>query len=100
MNSYRVAVVGLGKIGLPLAAHLAGRGHSVVGSDIRQDVVDSVNAGSSHVMDEAGLADAVAAAVANGHLTATTEARTSSRTTARSTSRCGRSGRACRRTPR
>ena len=73
MNSYRVAVVGLGKIGLPLAAHLAGRGHSVVGSDIRQDVVDSVNAGSSHVMDEAGLADAVAAAVANGHLTATTD---------------------------
>jgi len=73
MNRYRVAVVGLGKIGLPLAAHLAGRGHSVVGSDIRHDVVDSVNAGRSHVMDETGLAEAVAAAVASGRLTATTD---------------------------
>jgi nucleotide sugar dehydrogenase len=73
MTTYRVAVVGLGKIGLPLAAHLAGRGHSVVGCDIRPNVVDSVNAGRSHVTDEAGLAAAVQAAVAGGRLTATTD---------------------------
>lgn len=72
-RKYRVAVVGLGKIGLPLAAHLAGRGHTVIGSDIRPDVVESVNAGRSYVKDEEGLAEAVATAVAARRLTATTD---------------------------
>lgn len=30
----RIAVVALGKIGLPLAVHYAGKGHSVVGVDL------------------------------------------------------------------
>ncbi|HEV2035641.1 MAG TPA: nucleotide sugar dehydrogenase [Candidatus Dormibacteraeota bacterium] len=72
-RSYRVAVVGLGKIGLPLAAQLAGKGHTVIGCDIRPEVVETVNAGRSHVLEEPGLAEAVGSAVAAGRLTASTD---------------------------
>ena len=68
-----VAVVGLGKIGLPLAASFASKGLTVIGSDVLPDVVATVNAGKSHIREEAGLDEAVAAAVAEGRLSATTE---------------------------
>ena len=41
----RIAVVGLGHIGLPLAVQYATRGHSVVGADINPRIVDTVNRG-------------------------------------------------------
>src|SRR5438270_321310 len=41
----RVAVVGLGKIGLPLAAQFASKGVEVVGCDVLPDVVESIYAG-------------------------------------------------------
>jgi len=66
-----VAVIGLGKIGLPLAAQFASQGWSVIGCDVLPDVVEAVNAGRSHVHEEAGLEDAVAQAVATGSLSAT-----------------------------
>jgi nucleotide sugar dehydrogenase len=66
-----VAVVGLGKIGLPLAAQYASKGWSVIGCDVLPQVVDTVNAGRSHIHEEAGLQDAVAEAVAAGRLRAT-----------------------------
>ncbi|TMF53528.1 MAG: nucleotide sugar dehydrogenase [Chloroflexi bacterium] len=69
----RVAVVGLGKIGLPLAAQYAARGLSVIGCDVNPDVVAAVNAGRSHIREEAGLEEAVAEAVAAGRLSATTD---------------------------
>jgi len=72
-RTYRVAVVGLGKIGLPLAAQIASKGHTVIGCDIRDEVVASVNAGHSHIEEEPGLAEAVRDAVAAGRLTATTD---------------------------
>ncbi len=72
-KSYRIVVVGLGKIGLPLAAQLGGKGHRVIGADIREDVVASVNAGQSYIDEEPGLAGAVSAAVGSGNLTATTD---------------------------
>jgi nucleotide sugar dehydrogenase len=68
-----VAVVGLGKIGLPLAAHLAERGESVIGCDINPDVVATVNSGRAHIREEAGLEDAVARAVEARRLRATTD---------------------------
>lgn len=68
-----VAVVGLGKIGLPLAAHFAAQGMSVIGCDINPDVVVAINAGRSHIHEEAGLDEAVAKAVAEGRLRATTD---------------------------
>lgn len=40
-----VSIIGLGYVGLPLAAILAGKKMSVLGIDIRNDVVENVNAG-------------------------------------------------------
>ncbi|MEU6020736.1 nucleotide sugar dehydrogenase [Micromonospora sp. NPDC047134] len=44
-----VAVIGIGYAGLPLALEAAAAGHPTVGLDIRAEVVDQVNSGSSHV---------------------------------------------------
>jgi nucleotide sugar dehydrogenase len=66
-----VAVVGLGKIGLPLAAHFASKDMRVVGCDVLPSVVDAINSGRSHIREEAGLEEAVASAVAAGALRAT-----------------------------
>jgi len=41
-------VVGLGFIGLPTAVLIANEQISVLGVDIKKEVVDSVNAGSLH----------------------------------------------------
>jgi nucleotide sugar dehydrogenase len=68
-----VAVIGLGKIGLPLAAQFASKGLQVIGCDVLPDVVASVNSGRSHIREEAGLDEAVREAVAQGTLTATTD---------------------------
>lgn len=53
-----VSVVGLGKIGAPLAACLAARGMQVVGVDVDTSKVAAVNAGRAPV-EETGLADLV-----------------------------------------
>lgn len=64
-----VCVVGLGYIGLPTAATLAGAGHRVIGVDTNPDVVDIINAGGTHIR-EPGLADLVRDTVASGRLRA------------------------------
>ena len=69
----RAVVVGAGKIGLPLAAQYASRGWDVVAADVDERVVAAINAGRSHVGEEAGLADMVAEAHAAGRLRATTD---------------------------
>jgi len=68
-----VAVIGLGKIGLPLAAQYAGKGLSVIGCDVLEEVVETINQGHSHIHEEEGLEQAVAAAVKGGNLRATTD---------------------------
>jgi len=68
-----VAVIGLGKIGLPLAALYAGKGCDVIGADINAVVVASVNAGECHVGGEPGLEAAVRAEQASGRLRATVD---------------------------
>jgi nucleotide sugar dehydrogenase len=70
-DALTVAVVGLGKIGLPLAAQFAGKGLNVIGCDVVAEVVATVNAGHSPIREEPGLDDAVAAAVSKGKLKAT-----------------------------
>lgn len=66
-----VAVVGAGKMGLPLAAQFAGHGWDVIAVDVQQAVVDTINEGRSHIGDEPGVAELVADAHAAGHLRAT-----------------------------
>jgi nucleotide sugar dehydrogenase len=68
-----VAVVGLGKIGLPLAAQYASKGMTVIGCDVLPQVVESVNRGESHIREEPGLEEAVAIAVKQGRLRATAD---------------------------
>jgi nucleotide sugar dehydrogenase len=72
-RSATVAVVGLGKIGLPLAVQYANHGKTVIGCDINPEVVATINAGSSHVHEEPGIADEIARLVAAGRLSATTD---------------------------
>ena len=69
----RIAVVALGKIGLPLAVQFATSGHEVVGVDTQQLTVDAVNSLSRSYPLEAGLDDALAAAVQERRLRATTD---------------------------
>ncbi|GAA3509629.1 nucleotide sugar dehydrogenase [Georgenia daeguensis] len=69
----RIAVVALGKIGLPLAVQFADAGHEVVGVDVQQKVVDLVNAGTEPFPGEAHLQEKLAELVPAGRLRATTE---------------------------
>src|SRR2546421_1785186 len=66
-----VAVVGMGKIGLPLAIQFAQHGRRVIGCDVNPQVVTMLNNGQSHVQEEPDLAVAVASAVGSGALSAT-----------------------------
>ncbi len=68
----RIAVIALGKIGLPLAAQFARAGHEVVGVDVNPTVVDLVNRGVEPFPGEAHLAEALAELVPAGRLRATT----------------------------
>src|SRR2546423_3905899 len=70
-SSSTVAVIGLGKIGLPLAVQYAQHGWRVIGCDINPEVVDKINAGQSHVQDEPNLASEVTKVVEKGLLSAT-----------------------------
>ena len=71
MNNPEVVMIGLGYIGLPTAALIAGNGTQVHGVDINQSVVDTINAGKIHIV-EPSLDTAVANAVAKGYLKAAT----------------------------
>jgi len=68
-----VAVYGLGKMGLPLAAAYAEVSGNVIGVDVDPAVVESVSAGACHVTGEPGLADLLGAQVARDRLRATTD---------------------------
>lgn len=73
----RLAVVGLGFVGTPVACTLAGAGYAVVGVDIAADKVGAINAGRVPFEgDEPGLPELLARVVGQGRLTATTDAET------------------------
>ena len=63
-----VAVVGAGKMGLPLAAQFAGHGWEVIAVDVQAAVVAAINEGRSHLGEEPGVAELVASAHAAGRL--------------------------------
>jgi UDPglucose 6-dehydrogenase len=64
----RISVVGLGKLGAPLAAVFASKGSHVVGYDVNPAAVAAINAGRAPV-DEPGLQDLIDTSA--GRLTAT-----------------------------
>ena len=68
-----VTVVGLGKIGLPLAVQIAGHGIRVHGADARPDVADLIARGQPPFPGEAGLDTALRGVTAAGLLTAGTD---------------------------
>ena len=68
----KVAVLGLGYIGLPTAAVVARSGAAVLGIDIHQHVVDTVNSGGVHI-EEVDLDALVQGVVQRGLLRASTQ---------------------------
>ncbi len=68
-----VAVVGMGKIGLPLSVQYAQHGRQVIGCDIDATVVEKINTGQSPVQEEPELATGVASLVQRGLLSATVD---------------------------
>ncbi|OLF37501.1 UDP-N-acetyl-D-mannosamine dehydrogenase [Psychrobacter sp. Cmf 22.2] len=64
-----ICVFGLGYIGLPTAAMFAHHGANVVGVDVNQHAVDTINQGKIHIV-EPGLETIVKKAVDNGNLKA------------------------------
>ena len=67
----KVAVIGLGYIGLPTAAVIARTGVEVLGIDVSEHVVETVNSGKVHI-EEVDLDGLVSGVVARGHLRAST----------------------------
>jgi len=70
-NFSTISVVGLGYIGLPTAAMFASRKIRVIGIDVNQVAVDTINQGRIHIV-EPDLDMVVHAAVEQGHLRAAT----------------------------
>src|SRR5687767_2033597 len=68
----QIGVIGMGYVGLPLAVEFAKAGFHVVGYDISDRVVKSINNGRSHIADVA--ATTVAGLVKDGRLEATSDA--------------------------
>ena len=67
-----VTVVGLGKIGLPLAVQFAKKGATVLGADINPETVDYVNQGIEPFPEEENLQEFLSEVVSTGSLRAST----------------------------
>ena len=68
-----ICVIGLGKIGLPLAVHFAKMGNSVIGSDISGATVNKVNAGQEPFPEEENLQNFLKEVVDSHNLLAMTD---------------------------
>lgn len=71
MSYTSISVIGLGYIGLPTAALIASHMHNVIGVDVSEEVVNSVNNGTVHSV-EPGLTELLAEVTAKGWLRAVT----------------------------
>lgn len=69
----KIAVVALGKIGLPLAVQFASKGHDVVGVDINDRAVELINSAIEPFPGEAQLQEKLSQLVPAGRLRATTD---------------------------
>lgn len=73
MKQGAVSVVGLGKIGLPLAVQFATKGRFVFGVDINAETVTNVNLGEETFPGEEGLSEKLKFVVESKSLVASTE---------------------------
>ncbi|OOE39344.1 UDP-N-acetyl-D-mannosamine dehydrogenase [Salinivibrio kushneri] len=71
MNFETISVIGLGYIGLPTAGVFASRKTNVIGVDVNQHAVDTINRGEIHIV-EPELDVVIQGAVKAGYLQATT----------------------------
>jgi UDP-N-acetyl-D-mannosaminuronic acid dehydrogenase len=69
MTSLKIVVMGLGYVGLPTAAVFASRRINVLGVDVNQHAVDTINSGRIHIVEPA-LDIVVRAVVTEGYLKA------------------------------
>ncbi len=67
----KISVFGLGYVGLPSAAVFADSGLQVVGVDVNEQAVETINCGRAHIVEK-GLDDLLNKVVGNGNLKATT----------------------------
>ena len=72
MKFSKVSVIGLGYIGLPTAAVIASRGIEVIGVEVNQQAVDTINQGKIHIV-EPDLDIVVKSVVSTGNLRSTTK---------------------------
>jgi UDP-N-acetyl-D-mannosaminuronic acid dehydrogenase len=72
MKFNTISIIGLGYIGLPTAAVFASRKVKVIGVDVNQHAVDTINQGKVHII-EPDLEAVVRAGVQDGYLRATTK---------------------------
>jgi len=68
----KICCLGLGYIGLPTATMFAVNGYQVVGVDVQDHVIDTINNGNIHI-EEPGLKEMVKGAVMEGQLSASSE---------------------------
>ena len=70
----KIAVIGLGYVGLPVAAEFARVGFDVVGVDVIEERLTKINAGESPIEgNEPGLEELLAEVTASGRLHATSD---------------------------
>ncbi len=69
----RIAVVAMGKIGLPLAVQFADAGHEVIGVDVNAHTVELINQATEPFPGEAHLQEKLSELVPAGRLRATTD---------------------------
>lgn len=70
----RLAIIGLGYVGLPVASEFARIGFNVLGVDVTKERVETINAGISPIVGrEPGLKELVAEVIASGKLRATVD---------------------------
>ena len=67
----KIAVVGMGKIGLPLAVQYARKGHDVIGVDINKKTIDLINNGLEPFPEEEHLQEYLHEVIKSQHLRAT-----------------------------
>lgn len=67
----KIAVIGMGKIGLPLAVQYARKGHDVIGVDINNKTIDLINKGLEPFPEEKHLQEYLHEVIKSKHLRAT-----------------------------